>query len=53
MIGNNLSRIESTAKNIKGLEIEESFPDEQFFKVKIQLPWYVDLVNYLACGIMP
>ena len=19
----------------------------------IQLPWYVDIVNYLACGIMP
>ena len=53
VIAKHLSRIESTAKNIKGLEIEKSFPDEQLFKVKIQLPWYVDLVNYLACGIMP
>ena len=37
----------------KELEIEENFPYEQLFRVKTQLPWYADLINYLACGIMP
>ena len=34
-------------------EIEEKFLDEQLFQLSIQVPWYVDIVNYLACGIMP
>ena len=53
VIANHLFRLEKPAKDRKELEIEENFPDEQLFLVKIQLPWYADLVNYLACGIMP
>ena len=53
VIANDLSRIESTIKGIRGLEIEESFPNEQLFQVKIQLPWSANLVNYLAYGIAP
>ena len=53
VIADHLSRIESTVESNRGIEIEESFPNELLFHVKIQLPWYVDLVNYLACGIMP
>ena len=34
-------------------EIEENFLDEQLFQVLVQLPCYVDFVNYLACRIMP
>ena len=50
---NPLSRIGSTTEGRRGLEIDEIFPDEQLYHVKIQLPWYVDLVNYLACDIVP
>ena len=53
MIVDHLSIIESTYQGRRGLEIEESFPDEKLFKVKIQLHWYEDLVNYLAYGIVP
>ena len=52
MIADHLSRMESIAEGRKK-KIDESFPDEQLFQVKTQLPWYVDLVNYLACGIVP
>ena len=48
-----LSRIEKPVEEKNGIEIEESFLDEQLLHVKVQLPWYADLVNYLACGIMP
>ena len=29
------------------------FTDEQLFQVIVQAPWYVDIVNYVACGMMP
>ena len=53
MIADHLSRIEKPTKKEKEIEIEEKFPDEQLFQVTIQVPWYVDIVNYLACDIMP
>ena len=53
MIADHLSRLEKTTKEEKGSEIEENFPDEQLFLLSIQTPWYDDIVNYLACGIMP
>ena len=27
--------------------------NEQLFQLSVQVPWYVDIVNYFACGIMP
>ena len=53
MIEYHLSRLEKPTKDRRKLEIEENFLDEQLFQGKIQLPWYADSVNYLACGIMP
>ena len=47
-----LSRLEKPTEDEKGIEIEEKFPDEQLFQVSVQVPWYTDIVNYLACGIM-
>ena len=35
------------------MELKENFPDEQLFTVSCQLPWYADIVNYLACGVVP
>ena len=34
-------------------EIKEKFLDEQLFQISVQVPWYANIVNYLACGIMP
>ena len=28
-------------------------PDEQLFMLSFQTPYYVDIVNYLACGVVP
>ena len=36
-----------------GNEIVENFPNEQLFLLPVQEPWYANIVNYLACGVMP
>ena len=53
MIADHLSRLEMTAGNEKGTEIAENFLDEQLFVLTVQAPWYADIVNYLACGVVP
>ena len=53
VIADHLSRLEKTTEEEKEIEIEENFPDEQLFLLSAQIPWYADIVNYLACGIMP
>lgn len=32
--------------------MQETFPDEQLFTISSTLPWYVGIVNYLACGVV-
>ena len=53
VIADHLSRLEKTAEKEKETKIEENFPDEQLFLLSVQIPWYADIVNYLACGVMP
>ena len=53
MIADHLSRVEKPTVQEKGREIAENFLDEQLFQLSLQSPWYADIVNYLACGIMP
>ena len=53
VIVDHLSRLEKTIEEEKGSDIAENFPDEQLFLLSIQTPWYADIVNCLACGIMP
>ena len=53
VIADHLSRLEMNAEKEKGTEIAENFPDEQLFLLSVQTPWYADIVNYLACGVMP
>ena len=48
-----LSRLERIAGTEKGIEIAEISPDEQLFMLSVQTPWYADIVNYLAYGVMP
>ena len=53
MIVDHLSRLKRPTEEERRTEIQENFPDEQLFQVSIQLPWYANIVNYLACEIMP
>ena len=53
VIADHLSRIEKLTKEEKRTEIKDNFPDEQLFQVTIQAPWYANIVNYLACDMMP
>ena len=53
MIADHLSRVEKPAVKEEEREIAENFPDEQLFQLSLQSPWYVDIVNFLACRIMP
>ena len=53
MIDDHLSRVEKPVVQEEEWEIAENIPDEQLFQQSLQSPWYVDIVNFLACGIMP
>ena len=53
MTADYFSRMEKPTEEERWTKIEENSPDEQLFQVSVQLPWYADIVNYLAYGIMP
>ena len=53
VIVDHLSRVERSTAEEEKIILTENFPDEQLFKVSFQLPWYADIVNYLACGVIP
>ena len=53
VIADHLSKLENTAEKEKGTKIAEKFPDEQLFLLSVQTPWYANIVNYLACGVVP
>ena len=53
MIADHLSIVERPTVQDEEKEIAEHIPDEQLFQLSLQSPWYADIVNFLACGIMP
>ena len=53
VIADHLSRVEKPVVQEEEREIAENFLDEQLFQLSLQSPWYADIVNFLACGIMP
>ena len=53
VIADHLSRIEKLTEEEEEIEIEEKVPYEKIFHMTVQVPWYADIVNYSACGIMP
>ena len=53
VIADHLSRLEKITVKEEEIEVAENFPDEQLFQLSFQLPWYADIVNFLACGVMP
>ncbi|XP_070025225.1 uncharacterized protein [Nicotiana sylvestris] len=53
-VADHLSRLEGAENAIEVEEILETFPDEQLLAITHQeAPWYADLANYLASGIVP
>ena len=48
-----LSIIEKTNVKEEGTKLAENFLDEQLFQLSFKSPWYADIVNFLACGVMP
>ena len=53
VIVDHLSRVEKTTMKEKEMKVVENFLDEQLFQLSFQLPWYADILNFLACGVMP
>ena len=53
VIADHLSRVEKPIVQKEEKEIVKYFPNEQLFQLSLQSPWYADIVNFLACGIMP
>ena len=53
VIADHLSRLEKPMEDERGNEIKENLSNEQLFQVSVQIPWYADIMNLLACGIMP
>ena len=53
VIADHLSRVERNKAEEEEAGLIENFPDEQLFQLSFQLPWYADIVNYLACGVVP
>ena len=56
VVADHLSRLveeETREGSTKLVPINENFPDEQLMNVGVNDPWYADIVNYLANGIIP
>ena len=45
--------MEKPIEEERGIEIDENFPNVQLFQASVQTPWCVDIVNFLACGLVP
>ena len=48
VIADHLSKLEKTTKEEKEIEIAENFPNELLFLLSTQVPWYANIMNYLA-----
>lgn len=53
-VADHLSRLENPKREADDkIVINESFPDEQLFVVKGEVPWFADYVNYLVSKMVP
>ena len=53
VIADHLFRIERNKAEEEETRLKENFPDEQLFQLSFQMPWYADIVNYLAWEVVP
>ncbi|XP_012854384.1 PREDICTED: uncharacterized protein LOC105973888 [Erythranthe guttata] len=52
VVADHLSRLILEEVPAEG-NIQESFPDEQLLAISTHTPWYADVANFLASGIIP
>ncbi|XP_070012218.1 uncharacterized protein [Nicotiana sylvestris] len=53
-VANHLSCLEEEGRPCDGLEINDSFPDEQLLPMSINdMPWFAEVANYLVTGVIP
>jgi len=52
LVVDHLSRLVNEEVTLKKLEIRDEFPDESLFMVN-ERPWFADLANFKAAGIIP
>ncbi|XP_070004125.1 uncharacterized protein [Nicotiana sylvestris] len=53
-VADHLSRLEGAEKKVEVEDITVTFPDEQLLAMTMEeAPWYTDIANYLASGIVP
>ncbi|KAK8521400.1 hypothetical protein V6N12_005307 [Hibiscus sabdariffa] len=50
LVADHLSRLPITTLDAP---IQEEFPEEHLFLAQGVIPWYADMVNYLATGVLP
>ncbi|XP_070025777.1 uncharacterized protein [Nicotiana sylvestris] len=52
-VADHLSCLEEEGRPCDGLEINDSFPDEQLLSVSVNsMPWFADVANFLVTGII-
>ncbi|CAN6583905.1 unnamed protein product [Malus baccata var. baccata] len=52
VVADHLSRLINSATAEEGtLPLNENFPDEQLLAIQHKIPWFADLINYLARGV--
>ena len=52
LVADHLSRLVNEEVTLKELEIRDEFPDESLLVVN-ERPWFADLANFKAAGILP
>ena len=53
VIADHLSILEKTAEKEKRTKIAKKIPDKQLFLLSMKTPWYANIIDYLASGVVP
>ena len=53
-MADHLSRLEHRSEGLDDLPINDDLKDDVLYSIQDkELPWFADMVNYLACGVIP
>lgn len=54
VVADHLSRLQENGEVLEEIPIEDTLRDDILYSVQEKkLPWYADIVNFLACGALP
>ncbi|MDV3193995.1 MAG: ribonuclease H family protein, partial [Sweet potato little leaf phytoplasma] len=54
LVADHLSRLENPEKvDASDIPITDEFPDKKLLMIEEEEPWFVDIANYLAAGVVP